>query len=94
MQQLLFTKHANRFYPLQKRFREAIICNILKCSSKMMSSDHLLFGTSGIMITKLNRSKYLNDYYIPNIPTNMDKQFDNVNIEIVLELIEKITGES
>lgn len=63
-------------------------------SSKLLASDHILFGSKGIMITKVNNAKFGNDLYIPNLHSNLDCEFDKSNIDITLEIIKKITGDS
>ncbi len=63
-------------------------------SSKLLASDHILFGSKGIMITKVNNAKFGNDVYIPNLHSNLDCEFEESNIDITLEIIKKITGDS
>lgn len=68
--------------------------DIRKVQSKLLASDHFVFGKQGIMITKVNQAKYTNDIYIPHLHTNRDKVIDYANIDICLELINKITGKA
>lgn len=68
--------------------------DLLKIGSKLLSSDHLLFGKRGIMITKVNKSKFLGDVYIPNLHTNKDNVIDYRNIDETLLYIKKITEEA
>lgn len=68
--------------------------DLLKIKSKLLSSDHLLFGNKGVMITKVSRAKFTKDVYIPNLHTNRDKIIEHSNINKTLMLIKKITGES
>ncbi len=63
-------------------------------SSKLLASDHILFGNKGIMITKVNKAKFGSDVYIPNLHTNLDRIFVEDNINTTIEIIKKITGDS
>ncbi len=68
--------------------------DLLKIDSKLLSSDHLLFGKRGIMITKVNKSKFLGDVYIPNLHTNKDRDIDYRNIDETLLYVKMITEEA
>lgn len=67
--------------------------DIKKIKSKLLSSDHILFGNKGIMLTKVNDAKLTPDVYIPNLHTNRDQDFNHANIAETLNFINKITGE-
>lgn len=68
--------------------------DIKKIKSKFLSSDHLLFGNKGVMITKVNNAKLTKDVYIPNLHTNRDKEINYCNITETLNFINKITEAS
>ncbi|WOO86954.1 M28 family peptidase [Mollicutes bacterium LVI A0039] len=75
--------------------RSVTKCNehtpVLSFATSLFTSDHVVFGEKGIMISKLNRAKFAKDYYIPNLHTNKDKEFDWNNIDQALKIIDKIT---
>lgn len=68
--------------------------DLLKIKSKLLSSDHLLFGNKGVMITKVCKASLTKDVYLPNLHTNKDNQIEECNIHETLILIKQITGES
>lgn len=58
--------------------------------SKLLASDHVLFGKDGVMITAVCDSKYLNDVYIKNLHSNLDRELDQLNIKTTLQMIDTI----
>lgn len=68
--------------------------DLMKINSKLLSSDHFLFGNKGVMITKVCRAKFSRDVYLPNLHTNKDNLIEDSNINEALILIKQITGES
>lgn len=86
----LISKENNQF--LKEAHNQLEDQNVLKLTSSFLASDHILFNRRGIMITKLNKARFTNDYYIPNLHTNKDREFDENNIHTVLDYIDKITA--
>ncbi len=67
-----------------------LVTPVTKVHSKILSSDHLHFGQNGIMISRVNKAKFVNDYYIPNIHTNDDREINPEHIDTTLLMIDKI----
>lgn len=62
-----------------------------KMKSKLLASDHLLFGEHGLMLTRVNNPKLGNkDVYIPNLHTNKDREIDMKHVFEVVEALKYI----
>lgn len=78
---------------LERCFQQSqTVTDSLRLKSLLFASDHLVFGERGIMITKLNKAKLTNDYYIDNIHTNNDRYIINDNIDTTIKIIDSITS--